>query len=77
MRGAKVRQGAELVGIFMAKDNCFPAILLELPFAKALEMMETGEIRDRKTIMLLQYARIQINHYCALLTARFSVVRSN
>jgi GDP-mannose pyrophosphatase NudK len=37
--------------------------VLELPFAKALEMMETGEIRDGKTIMLLQYA--QLHHLIA------------
>ncbi|AWI26143.1 GDP-mannose pyrophosphatase NudK [Flavobacterium pallidum] len=32
--------------------------VLEIPFAKALQMIETGEIRDAKTIMLLQYAQI-------------------
>jgi nudix-type nucleoside diphosphatase (YffH/AdpP family) len=32
--------------------------VLELPFNKALTMIETGEIRDGKTIMLLQYAKI-------------------
>jgi GDP-mannose pyrophosphatase NudK len=32
--------------------------VLELPFAKTLEMMKTGEIKDAKTIMLLQYAKI-------------------
>lgn len=32
--------------------------VLELPFAKALDMIKTGEIRDGKTIMLLQYAQI-------------------
>jgi nudix-type nucleoside diphosphatase (YffH/AdpP family) len=32
--------------------------VLELPFAKALQMVETGEIRDAKTVMLLQYAQI-------------------
>lgn len=32
--------------------------VLELPFAKAWEMMEKGEIRDAKTIMLLQYAKL-------------------
>jgi nudix-type nucleoside diphosphatase (YffH/AdpP family) len=34
--------------------------VLEVPYGRALEMMKTGEIRDAKTIMLLQYA--QINH---------------
>lgn len=32
--------------------------VLELPFKEALERMESGEIRDAKTIMLLQYAHI-------------------
>jgi len=32
--------------------------VLELPFAKALEMISSGEIRDAKTIMLIQYAQI-------------------
>lgn len=32
--------------------------VLELPFSNALNMVETGEIKDAKTIMLLQYARI-------------------
>jgi len=32
--------------------------VLELPFSKALNMMATGEIRDAKTIMLLQFAQL-------------------
>jgi GDP-mannose pyrophosphatase NudK len=32
--------------------------VLELPFEKAWQMMETGEIKDAKTIILLQYARL-------------------
>jgi len=32
--------------------------VLEMPFAKALDMIGTGEIKDGKTIMLLQYAVI-------------------
>ncbi|MCX2473658.1 GDP-mannose pyrophosphatase NudK [Pedobacter sp. MC2016-05] len=32
--------------------------VLELPFSNALEMIATGEIKDGKTIMLLQYAKI-------------------
>jgi nudix-type nucleoside diphosphatase (YffH/AdpP family) len=32
--------------------------VLELPFKDALEMMESGEIKDAKTIMLLQYAQL-------------------
>ena len=32
--------------------------VLEKPFAEALHMIVTGEIRDAKTIMLLQYAKL-------------------
>jgi len=32
--------------------------VLELPFQSALEMIKTGETKDGKTIMLLQYAQI-------------------
>ena len=32
--------------------------VLELPFEKALEMIKSGEIKDGKTIMLLQYASL-------------------
>ena len=32
--------------------------VLEIPFAQALEMINTAEIVDGKTIMLLQYAQI-------------------
>ena len=32
--------------------------VLELPFAQALAMINSGEIRDGKTIMLLQYAKL-------------------
>jgi len=32
--------------------------VLELPFSKALQMIQTGEIKDGKTIMLLQYAQL-------------------
>ena len=32
--------------------------VLEIPFEKALQMITTGEIKDAKTIMLLQYATI-------------------
>lgn len=34
--------------------------VLEMPFSEALSLMEKNEIRDGKTIMLLQYAKI--NH---------------
>ncbi|GAB2567054.1 NUDIX domain-containing protein [Spirosoma areae] len=33
--------------------------ILELPVSQATAMMESGEIRDGKTIMLLQYLRLQ------------------
>ncbi|TWR31137.1 GDP-mannose pyrophosphatase NudK [Mucilaginibacter pallidiroseus] len=32
--------------------------VLEMPFTAAFEMIKTGEIKDAKTIMLLQYAQI-------------------
>jgi len=32
--------------------------VLEFSFAQVLEMMRTGEIKDAKTIMLLQYAQL-------------------
>jgi GDP-mannose pyrophosphatase NudK len=32
--------------------------VLEIPFTKALDMVRTGEIKDGKTIMLLQFAEI-------------------
>lgn len=32
--------------------------VLEIPFEKALQMMNSGEIKDAKTIMLLQYAQL-------------------
>jgi len=32
--------------------------VLEIPFGEAYEMIATGEIRDAKTIMLLQYVKI-------------------
>src|SRR5258708_2559581 len=34
--------------------------VLELPFADAQHMIETGEIMDAKTIMLLQYVRLHV-----------------
>lgn len=33
--------------------------VIELPFGQALQMMQRGEIRDAKTIMLLQFLQIQ------------------
>ncbi len=41
-----------------AEDEQENIDVLELPFSKALEMITTGEIKDGKTIMLLQYAQI-------------------
>lgn len=35
--------------------------ILEIPFAKAYDMIATGEIKDAKTIMLLQYAKINLS----------------
>jgi GDP-mannose pyrophosphatase NudK len=32
--------------------------VMEIPFTKALEMIRSGDIRDAKTIMLLQYAQL-------------------
>lgn len=33
--------------------------VLEMPFQRALDMVENGEIRDAKTILLLQYAELK------------------
>ena len=33
--------------------------IIEMPFDKAIQMIENGEIRDAKTIMLLQYAQLK------------------
>ncbi len=41
-----------------AADETENIEVLELSFPQALEMVKTGEIRDAKTIMLLQYAQI-------------------
>ena len=32
--------------------------VLEMPFDKAMNMLEHGEIKDAKTIILLQYAKL-------------------
>ncbi|WP_373523122.1 GDP-mannose pyrophosphatase NudK [Aquiflexum sp.] len=42
-----------------AEDEDENIEVLEISFDKALEMITTGEIRDAKTIMLLQYLRCQ------------------
>jgi GDP-mannose pyrophosphatase NudK len=49
----KVHEGGGL-----AKEN-EDIDVLELPYEKALTMIDTGEIRDGKTIMLLQYLRLK------------------
>ncbi|GGP20853.1 GDP-mannose pyrophosphatase NudK [Silvimonas iriomotensis] len=36
--------------------------VLELPFERAMRMIQTGEIVDGKTIMLLQYAALNLFH---------------
>ncbi|MFI0401187.1 MAG: NUDIX domain-containing protein [Thiolinea sp.] len=36
--------------------------VLELPFTQALAMLQSGEIQDAKTIMLLQHAALHIFH---------------
>ncbi|WP_422348402.1 GDP-mannose pyrophosphatase NudK [Flagellimonas sp.] len=41
-----------------AEDETENIEVLEMPFKQALKMIGTGEIRDAKTIMLLQYAQI-------------------
>lgn len=41
-----------------AKDESENIEVLEYPFEKALEMIANGEIKDAKTILLLQYAQI-------------------
>ena len=32
--------------------------VLEIPFQQAMEMIDNGEIKDAKTIMLLQYVKL-------------------
>jgi GDP-mannose pyrophosphatase NudK len=51
-RSMKVNEGG---GVAHEEENIE---VLELPFQQAMEMMNTGEIRDAKTILLLQYARL-------------------
>ena len=33
--------------------------VLEMPYDKALEMIKTGEIKDAKTVVLLQYLKLE------------------
>ena len=51
--GMRVGEGGGLAGEQEYID------VLELNFAEAMRMISRGEIRDGKTIMLLQYAKIQ------------------
>jgi GDP-mannose pyrophosphatase NudK len=48
----KVNEGGGL------EDDQEDIEVLEIPFDEAMAMVENGEIRDGKTIMLLQYAKI-------------------
>jgi hypothetical protein len=41
-----------------ADDETENIEVLEMPFSKVLKMMKKGEIKDAKTIMLLQWAQI-------------------
>ena len=51
--GMKISEGGG------ADDETENIEVLELDFEKAIAMMESGEIKDAKTIMLLQYAQVQ------------------
>jgi GDP-mannose pyrophosphatase NudK len=51
-KGQKVHEGGGL------EHDQEDIEVLEMPFQKALAMIEHGEIKDGKTIMLLQYAKI-------------------
>ena len=51
-KGMKISEGGG------AKDEQENIEVLELDFEKAYAMIDTGEIKDAKTIMLLQYAKI-------------------
>jgi GDP-mannose pyrophosphatase NudK len=48
----KVHEGG---GVEQEQENIE---VLEIPFRQAMEMMDNGEIRDAKTILLLQYAKL-------------------
>ncbi len=49
------RQSANGRGVASEQENIE---VLEIPFEKALAMISEGEIKDGKTIMLLQYLRM-------------------
>jgi hypothetical protein len=44
-----------------AEDEQENIEVLEIPYEKALKMMEAGEIKDAKTIILLQYLQLHPN----------------
>lgn len=52
-QGMKINQGG---GLETEQENIE---VLELPFERTLQMIDTGEICDGKTIMLLQYLRLK------------------
>jgi GDP-mannose pyrophosphatase NudK len=52
-KSMKIHEGG---GIEQEEENIE---VLELPFRQALNMIENGEIKDAKTIMLLQYVKLQ------------------
>ncbi|HEA28809.1 MAG TPA: NUDIX domain-containing protein [Leeuwenhoekiella sp.] len=43
-----------------AKDETENILVHEMPFAKALQLLTNGTIKDAKTIVLLQYAQLHI-----------------
>ena len=53
--GMTARPVVQISAPFSAED----IEVLRLPFAEALKMVETGEIADAKTILLLQYAALK------------------
>lgn len=52
-KGMKVHEGG---GVEHEEENIE---VLEMSIEKAMEMVDTGEIRDAKTIMLLQYVKLK------------------
>jgi hypothetical protein len=42
-----------------AEDEQENIEVLELPFHEAIHMIETGEIKDAKTVILLQYCALR------------------
>ena len=52
-KSMKISEGG---GVAHEEENI---TVLELPFEKALKMIDTGEIKDAKTIMLIQHLRLK------------------